>query len=464
MNALSPATLLASSSLSSFADDTELLSACATFSEVEARLYRPTGTVPDEEHVAALDRYHDAYHQVDVLRPTTLAGLQAKARVVASGLQMQEPHFAGDTVEDCAEWQVLGAWRLLQDVMVFDKPSVSPDAGLIAACNEYLRIQREFEGHFVSLPGDIEDDDPAWAILDPLPGLRDRIAGLRARTPNGYFARLSCMAFHHLPSADACRDDPEGATEDRFRAANLRDAVAVVRSDEHPTPAMNHAVHPDAELIAVCTEFDACNRQTCIIHGTGPDCVVDDDEANAVSGPIFARMGVLLDRMEDLRAATPAGIQARAHSLAQHGGHGGYSFDCGDSMVGRLLHMLMRDSAALGGSVGVVVRPPSPDAELLAVCAEFDALERAYLATFTGFKAGSPEEEAAEAEQERLRAVQEPLVDRICELRAVTREGQVARARSLALWDAELMKSQNDTGGWLTAAIVRDLIAGSATA
>ena len=64
------------------------------------------------------------------------------------------------------------------------------------------------------------------------------------------------------------------------------------------------APHPDAELIAVCAEFDACDRQTCIIHGTGPDCVVDDDEANVVSAPIFTRMHVLLDRMDELRATS----------------------------------------------------------------------------------------------------------------------------------------------------------------
>ncbi len=60
----------------------------------------------------------------------------------------------------------------------------------------------------------------------------------------------------------------------------------------------------------------------------------------------------------------------------------------------------------------------------------------------------------------RLSNAQDPLVSHICDLRAVTREGQVARARSLALWDAELMKPQKDTGGWFTQAIVRDLLAG----
>ena len=42
-------------------------------------------------------------------------------------------------------------------------------------------------------------------------------------------------------------------------------------------------------------------------------------------------------------------------------------------------------------------------------------------------------------------------------------EGQAARARSLALWDAELMKPQGDITGQLTQAIVRDLLARSGT-
>ena len=107
---------------------------------------------------------------------------------------------------------------------------------------------------------------------------------------------------------------------------------------------------PDADLIGVCAEFDACERQTSIIHGSGPDCVTDDADAHAASTPLYDRMAILLDRMDELRATTPAGIQARAHSLAQHGGDGGFSFDCETSMLGRLLAYLMRDSAALGGS------------------------------------------------------------------------------------------------------------------
>ena len=127
-------------------------------------------------------------------------------------------------------------------------------------------------------------------------------------------------------------------------------------------------------------------------------------------------------------------------------------------MVGRSLVYLMRDSAVVGGSMGVVEVPPSLNAELLEACAAFDELERAYIAAGRDWHAGSPEELASDAQRERISEAQEPLVDRICDLHAVTREGMAARARGLALWDGEMMKPQKDTGGWLTQAIVRDLL------
>ena len=89
-----------------------------------------------------------------------------------------------------------------------------------------------------------------------------------------------------------------------------------------------------------------------------------------------------------------------------------------------------------------------------------DALERAYIAVPGDFWPDTPEERAAEAERERISAAQDPLVERMCELRAVTREGQVARPRSLALWDAEIFKKSEPcyANESITAAIVPDLI------
>ena len=97
--------------------DAELLAAYVAFAAAETALYALPDSAPDAVHTAALDRYHDAYGAVSPLQPQTMIGLKAKARVVMSGLQMQEPISVGDTVEDSAEWQVLGAWHLLHDVL-----------------------------------------------------------------------------------------------------------------------------------------------------------------------------------------------------------------------------------------------------------------------------------------------------------------------------------------------------------
>ncbi len=96
------------------------------------------------------------------------------------------------------------------------------------------------------------------------------------------------------------------------------------------------------------------------------------------------------------------------------------------------------------------------DDDLLAACRAFDALERAFIAV-GGHHTGA-EEDAADAERECLRIAQEPLVDRICGQVAVTRDGQVARARSLALWEPDLLDDAGETGQRITAAILRDLM------
>ncbi len=206
-------------------------------------------------------------------------------------------------------------------------------------------------------------------------------------------------------------------------------AAAKVRQVGEATPGL------DAELIAVCAEFDTLERQSCIINGTGPDCVPDDDEADRVTAPIRARMHELLDRMDRLRAASPAGIQARAHCLAQHAGHLDYSFDYPETMVGRLLIYLMRDAAALGGMGVSVAVVASPDADLLATCAAFDALEARALAA----ERDVPDDAEREAVLALIDVEQEPLFAPICQP-ATTLAGVKAQARSLVAWDETTMQ------------------------
>ena len=126
-------------------------------------------------------------------------------------------------------------------------------------------------------------------------------------------------------------------------------------------------------------------------------------------------------------------------------------------------------AAACGATFGCAVvlpnpgeafpAPVSPDAELLAACAAFDALEAAYRATDFGAEPHTPEADAAEAEQGRITTAQRPLVTRMTDLRATTHEGRVARARSLiASWPEVMAEGEGTTMECLTYATLRDLV------
>ncbi len=241
-------------------------------------------------------------------------------------------------------------------------------------------------------------------------------------------------------------------------AASLGLPGAVITSSEYARPlGILPDLRPDAELIAMAERFivdeQAIRDWPCSADGNLPP-----EFNNAVMA-----QGVLASQMGALRATTAEGVAARARCLAAHNLELDFAMDDPDTVTGRLVHYLMRDAAAL--SVGAPSKARTvPDAELLEACAAFDALERAYLATGFGYKPYSAEAEAAEIERDRISAAQKPLVARMWEMQAITLEGQVARARSYALWDAELMKPQDDIEGLFKQAIVRDLLAGRGVA
>ncbi len=222
--------------------------------------------------------------------------------------------------------------------------------------------------------------------------------------------------------------------------------------------AITAQAHPDAALLALAGRFIAHER---LVQAMPCDAETGAEEAvqTAAQRQLLDHKHGLVMQMGELRATTPDGITARARCLALHNADGAHSMDVPDDTTGRLLRWLMRDAAGLGRAV--TGEPMvSPNAALLAACAAFDELEHRYIDLGGDAAAGSPEEDAVADERSRLSTVQRPLVAKMCKLRAVTKEGQVARARSLALWDAELFKEawHEDTGDRLTAAIVRDLI------
>ncbi len=105
----------------------------------------------------------------------------------------------------------------------------------------------------------------------------------------------------------------------------------------------------------------------------------------------------------------------------------------GDSMSRAISRRAAFGNAAavmLPIGAGAATRPAHPDAELLALCRTFDDLQRQYLVTDFDCDSGSPADLAAEAERDRLEAVQDPLVNRIADLQAHTsgpdRPGSIA--------------------------------------
>jgi hypothetical protein len=110
----------------------------------------------------------------------------------------------------------------------------------------------------------------------------------------------------------------------------------------------------------------------------------------------------------------------------------------------------------------------SPDAELIDLLAQFDALEREIYPD-------GPLPQTIEAEDERdlavapLRARQDALLGRICSMRATTPAGWQARARSYLLWDNEMpqaIAAGDDPTAYdedrMITALIRDMTAGEA--
>ncbi len=123
----------------------------------------------------------------------------------------------------------------------------------------------------------------------------------------------------------------------------------------------------------------------------------------------------------------------------------------------------------LGGAAVLAVAPvapamsahPHPDRELIAVCAEFDAIERHINSHYAGGSRNIEDDEERDVAIAPFQEAQEPLLERIIALRATTPDGFKARARTLALWNQDAMR-QIGPGHYLEdrmlAALLRDLV------
>ena len=133
-------------------------------------------------------------------------------------------------------------------------------------------------------------------------------------------------------------------------------------------------------------------------------------------------------------------------------------------------------AALTGGAFGAAIVLPnpgeafpvavSPDAELIDLCAECDALQARMDALYAVPRPSNLSnaqhvalEKARDLLEQPLAEAQDPLLERICAIRATTPQGQSARARTLLGWDKD--PCWTDDGCWnsqLIGAIVRDLV------
>lgn len=105
-----------------------------------------------------------------------------------------------------------------------------------------------------------------------------------------------------------------------------------------------------------------------------------------------------------------------------------------------------------------------PDAELLSLCAQHDAIQRRIDDAYP-HPATLELERIWDAYREPLEDEQEELIQRMIEARAVTVDGFRARATSLLLWDPDSIKlrarAASGVGDNMLAALLRDLTGGA---
>jgi len=201
---------------------------------------------------------------------------------------------------------------------------------------------------------------------------------------------------------------------------------------------------PDAALIAMCKDFAAAYTEREALQDrysaeTGDDLPEDLEE------PFNNRIDAALDRMLDIKATSLAGVMERAKALFAYDpsmvdpgacGSQGYHDDQARALI--------RDLLALGADAG------NPDAELVALCTSFIALEEAARA-----EPYSDDETPLEKE---VYAKQSAMIGRIYEIRAQTVEGAVMRLRAAVAFCPELMRSGTGTlSEILLTAAIRDL-------
>ena len=210
---------------------------------------------------------------------------------------------------------------------------------------------------------------------------------------------------------------------------------------------------PDAALLALCARFHA-------LHAEAE--ATDADTDTALTDALERRQEVQ-HQIQPIRPTTPAGQAAKARVAMQM-----LDEAFGPRVAGDFLDFGLTTLAEIAGVAppaaaedhGVALAEPAafPDAELLEACADADAVQRRMDVLYTG-----PTRVEDDAERDALLAPlqdeQEPFLEKVCDLRATTLAGHMARAHTLALWDKEALKPADASwNSYISAALVRDLL------
>lgn len=102
--------------------------------------------------------------------------------------------------------------------------------------------------------------------------------------------------------------------------------------------------------------------------------------------------------------------------------------------------------------------PTEADAELIATCAAFDALERRILAFYSDGATPIEDDDERDEAIDPLSGQQEKLLDPICAMRAVSLRGMRARAATLVLNAPHVLEPSHHWESRLCAAVLRDLL------
>ena len=241
------------------------------------------------------------------------------------------------------------------------------------------------------------------------------------------------------------------STRRGFLGATVTLPIAAYANAPQTSPTV---AHPDAELIALAERFITGEIA---VQDWPPGA--DGDLPEPEFSQAVSAQDALASEMGALRATTVDGVAARARCLAAHNSGFDFSMDDPDTATGRLVHYLMRDAAALGGSPPSTVR--RPDAAIVEAASAFNALQARSDATWIGVVTDE-DRDAGEPERERLYSEQEPFVDVLCDTPAHTLAGHRARAQALVAFFPDIVRRPSGYDGHLLASLLRDLTDGGA--